>query len=303
MHALLLLSTLAVLLASVNERVQSGGSFQADSTLVLVPVSVVDSHDRPVTTLGQRQFRVFEDGKEQPIVSFERTDTPVSIGVIFDNSGSMEGKAARAREVLARFCSFLNPEDEMFLVTVQGAARLAADFTHTCGTIQNALLFSKPAGLTALLDALPLAFRHLRGAHYRRRAVLLVSDGGENASRTRGRELRVLAREAGVPIYAAALTTGARPPVTLEETCGSDLLHELIDYSGGRYWEIDDWRRPAEAGRMIATELHDQYVLGYRAPPASKDGKYRRITVKVKREEGTPRVSIAFRGGYFVPLE
>jgi Ca-activated chloride channel family protein len=298
-----MLTTLAVFLSAAVDGVQSGGSFRVDSTLVLVPVSVVDTHDRPVTGLQPRQFRVFEDGKEQPIASFERADTPVSIGVVFDNSGSMDGKAARAREVLARVCENLNPEDEMFVITVQGAARLTGDFTRDCGELQNGLLLEKPNGFTALLDALPLAFRHLRAAHHRRRAVLLISDGGENASRMRSRELRSLAVEAGVPIYVAALTTGARAPNTMEETRGPELLRELIEYSGGRYWEIDDWRRPGEAGRQIAAEIHDQYVIGYRAPATAADGKYRRIQVRVMREQGTPRLSVSFRGGYYPGVE
>ncbi len=269
---------------------------------MLVPVSVVDTHDRPVTGLARSQFRIFEDGKEQPIASFERAETPVSIGVILDNSGSMEGKAVRAREMLARLCENLNPEDEIFLVMVQGKARLTADFTRDCGQVQNGMLFSKPDGLTALLDALPLTLRHLKTAHHRRRAVLLVSDGGENASRVRNRELRALAREAGVPIYAAALSTGSRMPMTPEEKRGPRLLQELIEYSGGRCWEIDDWRQPTEAGRLIAAEIHDQYLIGYRAPSVG-DGKYRRISVKVTRGEGMPRLSVSYRGGYFAPGE
>ncbi len=300
-HPLVILTTLAILVSTANESVQTGESYRVDSTLVLVPVSVVDTHDRPVTGLEQRQFRIFEDGKEQPIASFERADTPVSIGVVFDNSGSMDGKIGRARQVLARVCDNLNPEDEMFVISVQGAAHLAADFTRNCAELQNPALFSKPDGMTALLDALPMAFRHLRQAHNRRRAVLVVSDGGENSSRIRRRELRSLAVEAAAPVYVAALTS-VHSPTTIEEARGPELLRELIEYSGGRYWDIDDWRRPDEAGRLIARELHDQYLIGYRAP-ATADGKYRRITVKVTREQGTPRLSVSFRGGYFTPME
>ncbi len=133
--------------------------------------------------------------------------------------------------------------------------------------------------------------------------MLLVSDGGENASRVRSRELRGLEREAGVAIYAAALTTAVYPPATMEETRGPELLKEIIEYSGGRCWEIDDWHRPGEAGPKIAAEIHEQYIIGYRAPPGTNDGKYRRITVKETREEGMPRLSVSFRGGYYSPAE
>jgi Ca-activated chloride channel family protein len=278
--------------------------FRADATMVLVNVSVVDSHDRPVAGLDRRQFHVFESGQEQPIAFFSHEDAPVSIGLIFDSSGSMDGKVKRAREMLARFCADLNPEDEMFLVTVRKSASLSMDYTTNCGEIQNALLLSKPDGLTALLDAIPLAVRHLKSAHNRRRAILMISDGGENASRTRKADIRRLAREAGAPIYTAALTTYSLSSSerTGEELYGPDLLREIVECSGGRYWEIDDMGHLREAADLMAAEIHDQYVIGFRAPLANRDGKYRRITVKVARD-GSPRLTVFYRTGYYAPTE
>lgn len=302
MRPALLLTTLAVLAAPAAERAPLMSTFRADSTMVLVHVSVVDSHDRPIAGLGKHQFRVFEDGKEQSISAFAREDAPLSIGVILDTSGSMDGKIHRAREVIARFCENLNPDDEVFVVTVHGEVSLAADTTRDCGEIQNALLLAKPSGLTPLLDAVPLAFQKLRAVKDRRKAILLISDGGENASRFRAREIRRIAVEAGVPIYAAELTSTSRN-MTPEEILGPQVLQDLIDDSGGRHWEIDSRSRPAEAARMIAAEMHEQYVIGYRSPEMGRDGKFRKIAVKVSRDAGTPRLSVSFRSGYFAPID
>lgn len=294
-----------VILPAVFAASPSADTFRADATMVLVNVSVVDSHDRPVAGLDRRQFHVFESGQEQPIAFFPHEDAPVSIGLIFDASGSMDGKLKRARDMVARFCADLNPEDEMFLAIVRKSARLAMDYTTNCGEIQNALLFTKPDGLTALLDAIPLAVRHLKSAHNRRRAILLISDGGENASRTRKADIRRLAREAGAPIYTAALTgfSQAISERSPEELYGPDLLRDVVECSGGRYWEIDDMRRLKDAADLMAAEIHDQYVIGFRAPPANRDGKYRRISVKVIRDGVSPRLTVFYRTGYYAPAE
>jgi Ca-activated chloride channel family protein len=280
-------------------------TFRADATMVLVDVSVVDSHDRPVAGLDRHQFHVFERGQEQPIVSFSHEDAPVSIGLIFDSSGSMGGKLKRAREIVARFCADLNPEDEMFLVIVRKSVSMAMDYTTNCGDIQSALLSSKSEGLTALLDAIPLAVRHLKSAHNRRRAILLISDGGENASRAQKAEIRRLTREASVPIYTAALTTmsQAYQEVSSEEQHGPDLLREIVECSGGRYWEIDDVTRLRHAADRMAAEIHDQYLIGFRAPSANRDGKFRRISVKVARDAAAPHLTLFYRSGYYAPAD
>ena len=277
--------------------------FRVDATMVVVNVSVTDTHDRPVAGLEQRQFRIFENGSEQSIAFFSHEDSPVSIGLIFDTSGSMDGKLKQAREMVGRFCQSLNPEDEMFLVTVRKTVGLAMNYTSNCGDIQGALMFSKAEGLTALLDAVPLALRHLKTAHNRRKAILLISDGGDNASRIHKGEIRRLVQEAGVPIYVAALARHTEVLPSLEEAQGPALLRDVVMYSGGRYWEIDDSRKLADAAAMMASEIHDQYVIGYRAPDTSRDGKYRKISVKVAREGPAPRLSVSFRSGYYAPAE
>jgi len=279
-----------------------GGIFRSDTRLVLVNVSVVDTYDRPVTGLEPRHFRVLDDGKEQPIQFFSREDTPISLALIFDLSGSMEGKLPGARAMVARLCASMGPDDEMFLVTVSRSPRIAMDYTSDCGQIQNALLFARARGWTPLLDAIPPALRHLKQARNGRKAVLIVSDGGENASRMRPANIRRLVSEAAAPVYAAALTEGAPPAPEVAEFApwsGPDLLRDIAASSGGRYFEIDDPRHTEEAADRIAAEMREQYVIGYRAPRADREGLYRRISIKVLRDRDLPRMSVSYRNGYY----
>jgi len=281
------------------------GTFRGETSLVLVNVSVLDPRDQPVTTLSQQQFRVLDNGREQPIRFFAHEDSPVSLAIILDTSGSMEAKWNRARTMLARFCENLAPHDELFLVTVQQRPALLADYTSDCGAVQNHLLTVRPHGLTALLDAIPLAVQHLRKAANPRRAILIVSDGGENSSRVRLAEVRRLARESNAQVYAATLglqpeyTHGAFPG----ESQGPALLAEIAEFTGGRSFSIDDSRHISDVAAAMAREIHDQYVIGYQSPDTTPDGKHHRIAVKVDRDPGTPRLSLFYRTGYRSPLE
>lgn len=281
------------------------GTFRGDTSLVIVNVSVLDPRDQPVTTLSQQHFRVLDNGREQPIRFFAHEDAPVSLAIILDTSGSMQSKWNRAREMLAAFCGSLEPRDEVFLVTVQQRASLLVDYTSDCGTLQNQLITAQPHGVTPLLDAIPLAVQHLRRAANPRRAILIVSDGGENASRVRLSEVRRLAREANAQIYAATL--GLSPEFAHsaypDERRGPELLAEIAELTGGRAFSIDDHRHIGEAAAAIAREIHDQYVIGYQSPDSATDGKHHRIAVKVQRDHGAPRISLFYRTGYQSPLQ
>jgi Ca-activated chloride channel family protein len=220
--------------------------------------------------------------------------------VILDASGSMAGKWSRARSMLAAFCENLAPGDEFFLVTVERKPDLRTDYSSDCAELQNRLLLARPHGATALLDAIPLAIQHLRGARNARHAILIISDGGENASRTRLADIRSLAREANAQIYSATLGLEAGFAHTgwPGETQGPELLNEIAEFSGGRAFAIDDRRRIADAAASLSREIHDQYVIGYQPPAGAEEGKYHRISVKVHREPSQPRLSLFHRSGY-----
>jgi len=277
----------------------ASGTFRAGASLVLVNVSVLDPRDRPVTNLPPDQFHILDNGIEQPIRFFAHEDAPVSLAVILDASGSMTAKWTRARAMLAAFCENLAPDDELFLVTVERQPHLLTDYTSDCAQIEDSLLLTHPHGPTALLDAIPLAVQHLRHARHGRHAILILSDGGENSSRTRLATIRTLAREANAQIYSASLgleSTFAR--ATPGESQGPELLSEIAELTGGRAFAIDDRRRIADAAASMAREIHDQYVIGYQPPDAPDDGKYHRITVKIHREPSQPRLFLFHRTGY-----
>jgi Ca-activated chloride channel family protein len=276
------------------------GTFRAASSLVLVNVSVLDPHDRPVTSLSQDQFHVLDNGREQPIRFFAHEDAPLSLAIVLDTSGSMHAKWSRALDMLASFCDNLAPGDELFLVTVERRPKLLTDYTSDCAEMRNGLLLTQPHGPTALLDAIPMAVAHLRHAHHPRHAILIISDGGENSSRAHLSTIRRLAREANAQIYSATLGLEARfaRAVYSGETQGPELLNEIAEFTGGRAFAIDDWHRIADAAASMAREIHDQYVIGYQPPAAGNDGKYHRISVKVHREPSQPRLSLFHRNGY-----
>ena len=276
------------------------GTFRAGTALVLVNVSALDPHDRPVTSLSQNQFHILDNGREQPIRFFAHEDAPVSLAVILDTSGSMAGKWSRARDMLASFCENLAPGDELFLVTLERQPSLLTDYSADCAEIENRLLFTQPHGATALLDAIPLAVQHLRHARHARHAILIISDGGENASRTHLGSIRNLAREANAQIYSATLGLEASfaRATWPGETQGPELLSEIAEFTGGRTFAIDDRRRIADAAASMAREIHDQYVIGYQPPAAADDGKYHRISVIVHRDPSQPRLSLFHRSGY-----
>uniref|UniRef100_Q02CM7 von Willebrand factor, type A n=1 Tax=Solibacter usitatus (strain Ellin6076) TaxID=234267 RepID=Q02CM7_SOLUE len=281
------------------------GTFRAGSSLVLVNVSALDSHDRPVTGLSREDFHVLDNGREQPIRSFAHDDAPLSVAIVLDSSGSMGRKWNRACAMLARLCEQLGPEDEFFLVTVQQRARLLLDYTSNCGTMQNRLVMAKPHGMTALLDAIPLAVEHLRKAAHPRHAILIISDGGENASRVRLHDVRRQAREANAPVYAATLGLEAEfdQGPYLDARRGPELLREIAQITGGRAFSIQESRRIEEAAAGIARELHDQYVIGFESPDTAHDGQHHRISIKVRREFNAPRLSLFYRTGYRAPEE
>jgi Ca-activated chloride channel family protein len=291
---------IAALLVSALFAGETGGTFRTGTSLVLVNVSVLDSHDRPVDSLSQSQFRILDNGREQPIRFFAHDDAPVSLAIILDTSGSMHAKWERARNMLATFCKNLVPGDELFLVTVESRAKLAADYTNDCSEFVNSLLVTEPHGTTALLDAIPLAVEHLRQAHHPRHAILLISDGGENSSRVRLSTIRNMAKEANAQIYSATLGLEAKFahhgfPGELD---GPELLNEIAVFTGGRAFAIDDHARIGEAAMAMAREIHDQYVIGYQPPETQTDGRFHRILVKVERAASQPRYVLFHRSGY-----
>ena len=254
--------------------------FRVDSSLVLIPVSVTDHKNHAVTGLPPEAFRIFEGKMEQMLAQFASQDVPVSIGIVFDSSGSMQGKLNQTREAVARFLSLANPEDEFFLVDFNTTAQLTVPFTYDAGAIQNQLLLVRPNGKTALLDAVSVAIETMKDAANARRALLILSDGGDNLSRFTESEIRRRVRESDLSIYSIGIDD--RGGIMLPEANRGDaLLTSLSEESGGHYFSVPRLSELPEIAARIGLELRNQYVLGYRPANLMHDGGYHRVQIKM----------------------
>src|ERR1700746_924890 len=205
---------------------------KAVANLVLLPVTITDLQNHPVTGLEKDNFKVFEGKELQDIRHFSGEDIPVSLGVIFDTSGSMGTKIDRAREAVIQFFKTANPEDEFFMIAFSDKPEQLSDFTNSVEDIQGRLLYTMPKGRTALLDAIYFGIGKMREAKYQRKALLIISDGGDNRSRYTEGEIKNLVKEADVIIY--AIGTYDNYFSTEEERLGPQLLQDITGLTGGR---------------------------------------------------------------------
>ena len=206
--------------------------------MYLVNATVTDPYNRLVTGLEKDHFQIYEDGVEQEVATFSSEDVPVSIGVIFDMSGSMSDKVNKARQSAVQFFKTANPQDEFFLVSFNERAELTSRFTSSVEDLQSRLMYTSAKGRTALLDAVYLGLAQMKGAHNSKKAMLIISDGGDNHSRYNVTDVRNFVKEADVQIYSMGLFDNS--PATPEETEGPSLLTELCDLTGGRLFRVQD---------------------------------------------------------------
>jgi VWFA-related protein len=275
---------------------------RVESELVLIPVTVTDPLNRFVTGLEKENFRIFENNKEQAIRKFSSEDAPLSVGVIFDCSGSMGQKLQKSRQAVAQFFKTANPEDEFFLVTFASETKLVQPFTSNLEEIQNRLAFTQSRGQTALLDAVYLGLHEMKKAKNPRKALLLITDGGDNNSRYTETEIRGLVREADVQIYAMGIFEGgSNRGRTPEEAAGPGLLTEIAEQTGGREYPVEDMNEMPDIAAKIGTELRNQYLIGFRPENQERDGKYRKVMVKLVQPRGMPLLRAFFRQGYYAP--
>ena len=276
-------------------------AFKINVDVVLVPVTVTDAMNRLVTGLDKNTFQVYENKQLQTVQYFSSVDAPVSLGVIFDTSGSMQNKIERARQAIAEFLDTANPDDEFFLITFNDAPAELSDFTTSVEEIQNRLVYTLPKGRTALLDAVYLGISKMRNAKYAKKALLIVSDGGDNHSRYTEHELISLVKEADVLIYAIGIYDSYFP--TDEERLGPSLLNEISELTGGRCFAVDNPKDLADAASKIGVELRNQYVLGYRPQKPAHDSKWHKIKVKLLLPKGLPPLQARAKEGYYAPAE
>jgi Ca-activated chloride channel homolog len=274
---------------------------KVDVDLVLVPVTITDPMNRLVTGLEKDNFQLFEGNSQQEIRSFSSEDAPVSLGVIFDSSGSMSSKMDRAKEAVVEFFKTANPQDEFFMITFSDEPEEVSDFTSSVDEIQNKLVFAVPRRRTALLDAIYMGISKMRQAKYPKKALLIISDGGDNHSRYTENEIKSLVKEADVMIYAIGIYD--RYASAIEERLGPQLLSDITELTGGRAFSIDNPNDLGDVATKIGVELRNQYVLGYRPNKVVRDGKWRKIKVKLLPPKGLPPLRVYARTGYYAPAE
>ncbi len=279
----------------------SAPQIRMDVNIVLVNVTVTDPYNRLVTGLEKDNFRVFEDGNEQEVAYFSSEDVPTSIGVIFDMSGSMSDKASKSREAAVEFFKTANPQDEFSLITFNDRAELTSRFTASVEDLQTRMMYTAAHGRTALLDGIYLGLTQMKSAHNAKRALLIISDGGDNHSRYSETDIRSFVKESDVQLYAMGIFDPAGYRRTTEEVQGPTLLSELCDMTGGRVFPVDSLDALPDIATKIGMELRNQYVLGYRPSDQTKDGRWRKIKVKMRPPRGLPPLNVYSRTGYFAP--
>ncbi len=280
---------------------QIGGTslqvFRKAVNLVLVPVSVTDSMERLVTGLTPDNFQIFEGKKPQKIRTFSSQDVPISIGLIVDISGSMRDKIDRVRDAVREFCDTANVEDEFFMVTFSNQPELAQDFTTSTSEIENRILFAPAKGRTALLDAIYMGLHQMRYAKNARKALLIISDGGDNHSRYSEREIKAAVSESDVMIYSIGVFD--HTVSTREELLGPELLDKLTEPTGGRAFTLDNPADLPSVARYIGRALRTEYVLAYSPEDAPNNGKWRKISVKLRLPREFKFLRVHARRGYY----
>lgn len=266
--------------------------------LVLVPVTVTDERNRLVSTLGRGDFELFEEEQPQEIRYFSVEDAPISIGLVVDLSGSMAKKLDSVHAAVDEFFANANPQDDYFVVTVSDTPRVLATRTQSVGTIQAKLASSPAGGITPLLDAIYLAETKLHSARYQRKAILIISDGADNASRYSLKEIKSLVQERDVEIYAIGLFDGLPLVRRFEEKFGKHLLNEVTEATGGRTIGIDNIAKLPAAAAVVSRELRSRYVLGYLPNARTVSRPWRKIKVKVRAQENAARVQAYYKKGY-----
>lgn len=269
--------------------------FKVGVETVFVKVAVTDPLNRLVTGLDKEHFQIFEDKIEQEILHFEQRAAPISVGIIFDISGSMKENAniKRAKSAIARFLETGNPDDEYLLITFNQRTKLVRDFDQQVSTLQNDVIFQKPGGDTALYDAVYMGLSYVREGTNDKKALILITDGEDNSSRYSSSEVREFAKESSVQIYAIGQHG--------ELGYGIPVIEKIVGLTGGRAFFPNNFNELDYYIDLIHAELRNQYVLGYRPTNQVHDGKWRRIKVKLDTPRGLPKLSVHAREGYYAP--
>src|SRR5260370_22549204 len=273
--------------------IKQGQSVHLDVELALVNVTLTDPYNRLVTGLEPDNFRIFEDNIEQEVANFSSEDVPISIGVILDLIGSMANKLGKAKQAALQFFKTANPQDEFFLVGFNERAQLLSPFTPNVEDCQSRMLSASAKGKTALLDAIYLGLSQMRGAHSGKRALLIISDGGDNNSRYSEKDIKRFVREANTQLYSLGIfDTFEYRSRTSEELNGPTLLSETTELTGGRAFTVENLNDRPDTASKIGAELPNQYIPGYHPSKKPHDARGRQIKIKLRVPQWLPPLRV-----------
>lgn len=278
-----------------------GSNIRVDVNLVLIPMVVTDPMNRLVTGLERENFYLTDNNAAQKIKTFATQDAPLTIGVVFDLSGSMQSKFVRARKALSEFLRTCNPQDEFFVVGFNDRPAIIVDYTSEVDDVEARMVMLKPENRTALIDAVYLGVNKLKTAKYARKALLVISDGGDNRSRYTSNELRRAVRESEVQIYSIGIYDVFA--ATSEEREGPELLRDISEATGGRVFPIVDLQDLSDVAQKISQELRNEYVIGYTPTDTKRDGTWRKVKVRLLPPPGLPVLTVHHREGYYAPSQ
>ena len=275
------------------------GTVLTNTDLVTLTVTVTDPYGRYVSGLNKNAFSILDQKEPQEITYFSDADAPVSVGVIFDLSGSMSGdKIKRAREALSKFIQTSHNSDEYFLIAFNSKAQLLLDKTRDGNAVLDKLTFVETKSQTALYDAVYLGVNKVQRAQHSKRALIVISDGQDNNSRFTFDNVRRLLKESDVTVYGVGILSGSDAGSSLGME-GQGILDEMCSVSGGKAFFPRTATEMDDIFEQIALELRHQYSIGYKPKNFVNDGKWLRVKVTVARTRGLPRLFVRSKEGYY----
>jgi Ca-activated chloride channel family protein len=281
-------------------------SLKVETDLVSFNVTVTDGRNEPIRGLNRENFRVFEDGVEQPVEHFSDDDYPYTMGLVLDRSGSMAFVIEDVYNAAFHTIRASKRDDEFFVITFNQRAELLQDFSSDRKLLQRALRGVEAGGSTALYDAIYTGLKHLDRGQHDKKALLVVTDGADNSSSLKFRELLEFIRERHVTIYVVGFFEGMSPESCLfGDTFQVDSLKKIAEVAGGKAYFPRSMKECDNACIAIANELRKQYSLGYYPTNKDKDGSWREIRVEVSPPPslGSTKLIARTREGYNAPAQ
>jgi len=291
--AMILICSITPSRGQTTKKTPERPTFRVGVDTTFVKISVTDPLNRYVTGLEKEHFKIYEDKVEQSVSHFTQESAPISVGILFDISGSMKDNIHTARNSVVRFLEAGNPDDEFFLVTFNQKTTLVQSFTHQSSSIQNQISFSNPGGRTALYDAVYLGLEQVKNGKNEKKAIILITDGEDNSSRYTASEVREFAKESDVQIYAI----GEEGKLGY----GRSEIQNIVGLTGGRAFFPNNFNELDYYIDLIHAELRNQYIVGYISSNKNRDGKWRKIKIKLDPPEGLPKLIVHAKEGYYAP--